>query len=103
MTAAELRVVNDTEMERVEHWRAEELIRAGYSPTDAVALAARHDIDLHRAIGLISQGCPYELAIEILIYDGVGRPHRQSRHGLYASQATPSDAGVSGRGQNVRP
>jgi hypothetical protein len=67
MTAAELRVVNDTEMERVEHWRAEELIRAGYSPTDAVALAARHDIDLHRAIGLISQGCPYELAIEILI------------------------------------
>ena len=67
MTAAELRVVNDTEMERVEHWRAEELIRAGYSPTDAVALAARHDIDLHRAITLISQGCPYELAIEILI------------------------------------
>ena len=67
MTAAELRVVNDTEMERVEHWRAEELIRAGYSPTDAVALAARHDIDLHRAIALISQGCPYELAIEILI------------------------------------
>ncbi len=67
MTAAELRVVNDTEMERVEHWRAEELIRGGYSPTDAVALAARHDIDLHHAIELISQGCPYELAIEILI------------------------------------
>jgi hypothetical protein len=67
MTAAELRVVNDTEMERVEHWRAEELIRAGYTPPDAVALAARHDIDLHRAIELISQGCPYELAIEILI------------------------------------
>lgn len=54
-------------MERVEHWRAEELIRAGYQPTDAIALAARHDIDLHDAIGLIKQGCPYELAIEILI------------------------------------
>ena len=67
MTAAELRVVNDSEMERVEHWRAEELIRAGYDATDAVALAARHDIDLHRAIELISLGCPYELAIEILI------------------------------------
>ena len=67
MTAAELRVVNDTEMERVEHWRAEELIRAGYDPTDAVALAARHDIDLHLAVELISQGCPYEMAIEILI------------------------------------
>jgi hypothetical protein len=67
MTAAELRVVNDSEIERVEHWRAEELIRAGYDPTDAVALAARHDIDLHRATELIALGCPYELAIEILI------------------------------------
>ena len=67
MTAAEANVVTETERERVEHWRAEELIRAGYSPSDAVALAARHDIDLHRAIELISQGCPYELAIEILI------------------------------------
>ena len=67
MTAAELHVVRDTEMERVEHWRAEELIRAGYQPTDAVALAARHDIDLHLAAGLIKRGCPYELAIEILI------------------------------------
>ena len=27
-------------MERVEHWRAEELIRAGFDPSDAVALAA---------------------------------------------------------------
>ena len=67
MTAAEIRVVNETELQRVEHWRAEELVRAGYTPTDAVALAARHDIDLHRAVQLIQQGCPYELAIEILI------------------------------------
>ena len=67
MTAAEIHVVNETEQERVEHWRAEELIRAGYAATDAVALAARHDIDLHRAVALIQRGCPYELAIEILI------------------------------------
>jgi len=67
MTTAELHVVIETELERVEHWRAEELVRAGYAPTDAVALAARHDIDLHDAIGLIKRGCPYELAIEILI------------------------------------
>jgi hypothetical protein len=67
MTAAEIDVFNETELERVEHWRAEELIRAGYSPSDAVALAGRHDIDLHRAVKLIQQGCPYELAIEILI------------------------------------
>ena len=67
MTAAELHVVNDTELERVEHWRAEELIRAGYSPTDALALAARHDIDLHLAVGLLERGCPIDLAIDILI------------------------------------
>jgi hypothetical protein len=67
MTTAELHVVAETELERVENWRAEELIRAGYTPTDAVALAARHDIDLHAAVELIKLGCPYELAIEILI------------------------------------
>ena len=67
MTAAELHVVGDTELERVESWRAEELLRAGYEPSDAVALAARHDIDLHLAVELIKRGCPDELAIEILI------------------------------------
>ena len=67
MTAAELHVVNDSELERVELWRAEELVRAGFDPSDAVALAARHDIDLHFAIELIEQGCPYETAIDILI------------------------------------
>ena len=54
-------------MERVKHWRAEELVRAGYDPNDAVALAARHDIDLHLAVRLVENGCPYELAIDILI------------------------------------
>jgi hypothetical protein len=67
MTAAELHVTTETEMERVEHWRAEELVMAGFDPSDAVALAARHDIDLHFAVELIGQGCPYETAIDILI------------------------------------
>jgi hypothetical protein len=67
MTAADLQIENHTELDRVEHWRAEELVRAGYDPSDAVALAARHDIDLHLAVELIEQGCPYETAIEILI------------------------------------
>jgi hypothetical protein len=67
MTAAELNVLIETELDRVESWRAEELIRAGYQPSDAVALAARHDIDLHQAVELITRGCPDELAIEILI------------------------------------
>ena len=67
MTTAEIQEVGETEVQRVEHWRAEELIRGGYTATDAVALAARHDIDLHRAVELIALGCPYELAIDILI------------------------------------
>jgi hypothetical protein len=67
MTTAEIQVVAETEQERVEHWRTEELIRAGYTQTDAVALAARHDIDLHKAVQLMKLGCPYELAIDILI------------------------------------
>jgi hypothetical protein len=65
--AAELHVVTDTEQERVEHWRAEELVRAGFDPSDAIALAARHDIDLHLALRLIELGCPHETAIDILI------------------------------------
>jgi hypothetical protein len=67
MTAAEAQIVSETEIERVEHWRAEELTRAGFDPSDAVALAARHDIDLHFAVGLLAQGCPYETALDILI------------------------------------
>ena len=67
MTAAELHLTTETEQERVEHWRAEELVRAGFDPSDAIALAARHDIDLHLALKLVQQGCPYETAIDILI------------------------------------
>ena len=67
MTAANLHVTTETEQERVEHWRAEELVRAGFDPSDAVALAARHDIDLHLAVELVGHGCPYETAIDILI------------------------------------
>lgn len=65
MTAAELH--DGTELERVESWRLEELTRAGY-PTEAAAqLAARHDVDLHRAIDLLRQGCPPEVAVSILL------------------------------------
>ena len=67
MIAADVQLVSDTELERVENWRAEELVRAGYEPLDAVALAARHDIDLHSAVALVEQGCPLETALDILI------------------------------------
>ena len=46
---------------------AEELERAGYGTRAAGRLAARHDVDLHRAIELLDQGCPPELATKILL------------------------------------
>jgi len=67
MTAAETHLVFDTEVDRVEEWRAEELERAGYPPRDAARLAERHAVDLHQAIDLISQGCPVPVAVEILV------------------------------------
>jgi hypothetical protein len=56
----------ETEVERVERWRAEELSRAGFDPVDALELAARPDVDLHAAVGLLQRGCPPELAVRIL-------------------------------------
>jgi hypothetical protein len=67
VSAVNAHLVRETEAERVEHWRAEELVRAGYEPGDAIALAARHDIDLHLAVRLMANGCPYETAMDILI------------------------------------
>jgi hypothetical protein len=58
--------VVETEMERVERWRAEALVRAGYAANDALELAARPDIDLHDAIDLLERGCPVDVAVSIL-------------------------------------
>ena len=66
MTAAELQIV-ETEQERVERWRSEALERAGYKPDAAAELAARPDVDLHRAIALLESGCPAETALRILL------------------------------------
>lgn len=63
--AHEINIV-ETETERVERWRTSELIRVGFPGDDAVALAARFDVDLHEAIELVRRGCPPELAIRIL-------------------------------------
>ena len=65
MPATELHV-RETELERIERWRAEMLERAGYAPADAAELAARHDVDLHVAIELIEKGCPADVALRIL-------------------------------------
>lgn len=67
MSAAELDLHVETESERIERWRAEELERAGYSPSDAAEVAARGDVDLHLAIDLLERGCPRDTALRILL------------------------------------
>jgi len=67
MAAADLELHVDTEMDRIEAWRTEELERAGYNREQASALAARHDVDLHLAVDLLRRGCDPELAVNILL------------------------------------
>jgi hypothetical protein len=67
MTAADVELVEETEAERVERWRAEELARAGFAPDTAHILARRTDIDLHFAVELVERGCEPELAADILL------------------------------------
>ena len=66
MAAAELTII-ETEQERIERWRAEELERAGFEAAAASLLAGRNDVDLHYAIDLLRAGCSPELALEILL------------------------------------
>jgi hypothetical protein len=65
MTTADL--VQETEEQRIERWRAEQLERAGFDRTSAEALARRPEIDLHRAIDLVEGGCPPDVALRILL------------------------------------
>ena len=67
MSAAELDLHVETESERIERWRAEELERGGYEHDDAVELASRAYVDLHLAIELIERGCPPQTAVKILL------------------------------------
>jgi len=59
--------VIESESNRVERWRVEELMRAGYDPLAAGQIAQRSDIDLRQAIGLLAQGCPVDFAVRILL------------------------------------
>ncbi len=60
-------ITEQSELERIERWRADELIRGGYDPGKAMELAIRHDVDLHQAIELLQTGCPPDLALQILL------------------------------------
>lgn len=65
MTAAETEIRDETQL--VEAWRAEQLELAGFGAAAAAELAARHDVDLHAAVELLSRGCTPELALKILL------------------------------------
>ena len=67
MSATDVQLPAETELDRVERWRAEELERAGYEPSDAAVLATCSEVDLHRAIELLARGCPRDLAVQILV------------------------------------
>lgn len=66
MSTADI-VYEETEEQRIERWRSEELERAGFDPRAAAELARRHDIDLHRAVDMLKCGCPPDLALKILL------------------------------------
>ena len=56
----------DGETAKVAGWRLHVLIEAGY-PLETAERIAASDVDLHRAVELITQGCPTEVAEKILL------------------------------------
>ena len=65
MAAASREHPERAELTRVQRWRFEELMRAGYALPDAIELALRTDVDLHWATSLVERGCPSETAVRI--------------------------------------
>ena len=57
----------ETESERVERWRTDELLRVGFDFETATVLAAEPGVDLHAAIDMIERGCSPDLAARILL------------------------------------
>ena len=67
MTIDELTTHGEQESTAVLEWRFSQLARSGYAAGDALALAARIDVDLHRASDLVASGCPASVALRILL------------------------------------
>jgi hypothetical protein len=57
---------HQTERERVAGWRLHVLIEAGY-PVHLAERLAHSEVDLHRAVELVEQGCNATVAAEILL------------------------------------
>ena len=65
-TVVEVTNVVDKEFQVIS-WRREQLVRAGYTASDATALAFDHTVDLHAAVELLHRGCPSDTALRILL------------------------------------
>lgn len=50
----------------VRKWRRERMVAAGYPRKIADQLASDNDVDLHKAVELVENGCPPHLALRIL-------------------------------------
>lgn len=58
---------SNPEGEQLIRWRFAQLRRSGYPDDVAAEIAARRDIDLHRATSLVQAGCPPDTAVRILL------------------------------------
>ena len=67
MTVAEFETLAEREAAEVVEWRFSQLTRSGYAPEDAIVLATRFDVDLHKAADLVARGCSPSLALQILL------------------------------------
>ena len=57
---------HQSEREKIAGWRLHVLIEAGY-PVHLAERVAHSDVDLHRAVDLVEQGCEATVAAEILL------------------------------------
>jgi hypothetical protein len=67
MTVAEFETLAEQEAAEIMEWRFSQLTRGGFPTRDAIRLATRVDVDLHRAVDLVARGCPPSLALHILL------------------------------------
>jgi hypothetical protein len=67
MTMSAVETYIETESERVERWRSDELLRVGFDVETATLLAAEMAVDLHTALDMVERGCPPDLAARILL------------------------------------
>ncbi|HEY7178571.1 MAG TPA: hypothetical protein VH305_05300 [Gaiella sp.] len=67
MASASLEQRGSSELDRVQRWRVEELLRAGYALSDALEIAVHTEVDLHWAASLVERGCPSSTAVRIAI------------------------------------